>query len=106
VIHDELGQVEGPSLTQLDRGRQLDADVRVERRPAILILESLIDRAALLVSEQLERVCQRDASSLAFFSGNFAGTVSYLLARLRAGIGSSARRDFCAGITCRFLTHS
>jgi hypothetical protein len=45
---------------QLDRGRQLDTDVRVEGRPGLLTLESLIDRAALLVSEQLERVCQRD----------------------------------------------
>ena len=64
--------------TQLDRGGQLNTYVRIEGRSGRLTLESLVDRAALLVSEQLECVCQRDELivAAAFFSENFAGTVS------------------------------
>jgi hypothetical protein len=64
---------------QLNRGRQLNADIGIEGRAGRLALEPVIDRLPLLVRQKLERVGERNELVVsAFFAENFDGTVSVL----------------------------
>jgi hypothetical protein len=60
--------------SQLDPRWQLGLDIRVERGAGRLVLERLVDGAALLVRQRLEGPMVMNSSSAAFFAEKFAGT--------------------------------